>query len=93
MQYLSQGSTLEFGKGFTVRNLQAMYQFYFTFNNTHTLCAELSWSHYRLLMRIDYDTRREFYHRESMNAIGVFTYYNKYPADFNISGIYLYITP
>ncbi len=43
---------VEFGKGFTVRNLRAMRQFYLAFPIWHTVCAELSWSHYRLLMRV-----------------------------------------
>ena len=41
-----------------------MRQFYLAFQNTHILCAELSWSHYRLLMRVEDSSRREFYHRE-----------------------------
>ncbi len=53
--------TTEFGKGYTERNLRAMRQFYLTFPIRHTLCAELSWSHYRLLMQIDDIKRREFY--------------------------------
>jgi predicted nuclease of restriction endonuclease-like (RecB) superfamily len=65
MQYLSERLTEEFGKGFTERNLRAMRQFYLSFPIRHTLCAELSWSHYRLLMRIDDDHRREFYLQES----------------------------
>ena len=64
MQYISQGLSYEFGKSFTVRNLQTMRQFYQTFPNMHTLCAELSWSHYRLLIRIDDKTKRKFYGRE-----------------------------
>jgi predicted nuclease of restriction endonuclease-like (RecB) superfamily len=60
LQSISKGLSTEFGKGFTVRNLQAMRQFYSVFPNTHTLCAELSWSHYRLLMRINNEPRREF---------------------------------
>lgn len=64
LQEISKKLSLEFGKGFTVRNLQAMRQFYVTFPNTHTVCAELSWSHYRLLMKIDNAPRREFYLKE-----------------------------
>ena len=64
LDFLSKSLTEEFGKGFTVRNLQAMRQFYTAFSNTHTLCAYLSWSHYRLLMRIDDETRRGFYLKE-----------------------------
>ncbi len=64
LQFLSENLTDEFGKGFTIRNLQTMRQFYQTFQNTHTLCAQLSWSHYRLLIRIDNDDRRAFYLKE-----------------------------
>lgn len=52
LQYLSEQLTAEFGKGFSVANLKNMRQFYCMFPIRHTLCAELSWSHYRVLMRI-----------------------------------------
>lgn len=64
LEYLSAQLTAEFGKGFTVRNLRAMRQFYCMFPIRHTLCAELSWSHYRLLMRISDETERSFYVKE-----------------------------
>ena len=64
LEFLSKALTDEFGKGFTVRNLRAMRQFYSAFPIWHTLCAELNWSHYRLLMRIDNIERREFYLKE-----------------------------
>jgi len=65
LQYISEKLSIEFGKGFTVRNLQTMRQFYQVFPIPHTLCAELSWSHYRLLIRINNAPRREFYLQES----------------------------
>lgn len=43
----------EFGKGFTERDLRVMRQFYCAFPKRHTLCAELSWSHYRRLLRVN----------------------------------------
>ena len=61
LEYLSAHLTTEFGKGYTVRNLRAMRQFYCCFPNRHTLCAELSWSHYRLLMRVSGEKARIFY--------------------------------
>lgn len=64
LQYLSDQLTSEFGQGFTVRNLRAMRQFYCCFPIRHTLCAELSWSHYRLLMRIPDEKARTFYAEE-----------------------------
>ena len=61
LQYISDRLTVEFGKGYTVRNLRNMRQFYLMFPIRHTLCTELSWSHYRVLMRISDKTAREFY--------------------------------
>ena len=68
IQYLSDKLTAEFGKGFTVRNLQNMRQFYLTFPNAHTLCAELSWSHYRLLLRVSDEQSRLFYLEEAVKS-------------------------
>ncbi len=64
LDYLSKRLTAEFGKGYTVRNLRAMRQFYMCYPIRHTLCAELSWSHYRVLMRISDKTARDFYTEE-----------------------------
>ena len=68
LKYLAQKLTSDFGKGFTERNLRAMRQFYTMFPIRHTLCAELSWSHYRLLMKIEDNARREFYGRECVES-------------------------
>ena len=68
LRYLAQQLTAEFGKGFTERNLRAMRQFHSAFPIRHALCAELSWSHYRLLMKIEDESRREFYWRECIEA-------------------------
>ena len=64
LKYLSEKLTAEFGQGFTVRNLRNMRQFYLVYPKRHTLCAELSWSHYRVLMRIDDEKRRTWYTEE-----------------------------
>jgi len=68
LAYLSERLTAEFGKGFTVRNLRNMRQFYQTFSIRHTLRAELSWSHYRLLMKIDDPNRLDFYLNECADS-------------------------
>lgn len=60
LEYISKQLTKEFGKGFTVTNLKYMRLFYRTFPIRHTLCDELSWSHYRLLMRINDENARRF---------------------------------
>ena len=64
LQYISKRLTTEFGKGYTVANLRNMRQFYLTFPNRYTLCSELSWSHYRILMRIADEKARSFYTEE-----------------------------
>jgi len=64
LRYLSEKLTSEFGAGFAVRNLQMMRKFYLMYQNPNTLCSQLSWSHYRILMRISDDKRREWYTEE-----------------------------
>ena len=68
LKYISERLTVEFGKGFTVRNLRAMRQFYLAFPIWHTVCAELSWSHYRLLMRVANEKERMFYTQEAVKS-------------------------
>jgi predicted nuclease of restriction endonuclease-like (RecB) superfamily len=64
---LSRELTAEFGKGYTVANLKNMRQFYLAFPIGYALRSQLSWTHYRLLMRIDDEVRREFYLQECAN--------------------------
>ncbi|MDD6825134.1 MAG: PDDEXK nuclease domain-containing protein [Oscillospiraceae bacterium] len=64
LRYLSEKLTAEFGTGFAVRNLQMMRKFYLMYQNANTLCSQLSWSHYRILMRISDDKRRAWYTEE-----------------------------
>lgn len=58
---LSKQLTSDFGKGFTTTNLKMMRQFYNTFPNSHTLCDQLTWSHYRLIIRIQAVQRFSIY--------------------------------
>ena len=54
----------EFGAGFTARNLANMVRFAEVFPEEkilHTLCAKLSWSHFRLIIYLDDDLKRDFY--------------------------------
>ena len=53
LKYLSSRLTGEFGKGFDESSLRRMRQFFQVFPIRATLSHELSWSHYRLLIRID----------------------------------------
>ena len=68
LQYLADKLTVEFGKGYSVQNLRNMRQFYRAFPIRSTLCSELSWSHYRLLMRVGNETERAFYADEAVKS-------------------------
>ena len=57
--------TAEFGRGFDERNLRHMRAFYSTFPNWDALRSELSWTHYRLLLRVDSAAAREWYMNEA----------------------------
>ena len=58
--------TVEFGKGFDDSNLRNMRSFYLAFPIRDTLRHELSWSHYRLLCRLDSESKRQYYLNESI---------------------------
>lgn len=47
---------------------QIMRQFYLTFPNGHALRDELSWTHYRLLMKVENESARDFYMREAVKS-------------------------
>jgi predicted nuclease of restriction endonuclease-like (RecB) superfamily len=74
LEELSKKLTIEFGKGFSVQNLRYMRQFYRCFRKRHAvrgesiesvLRPELSWTHYRLLLRVESDKAREWYMNEA----------------------------
>ena len=68
LKELSNQMTRDFGKGFTVANLKNMRQFYLTFPNSYALRSELSWTHYRLLMRVENENARQFYMEEAVKS-------------------------
>jgi len=69
--------TDEFGSGFSYTNLKNFRKFFLAFpdgcqdgdipvaRKGYTVCAELSWSHYRLLMRVEDPAARGILHRRS----------------------------
>ncbi|ALF22921.1 hypothetical protein RO03_07595 [Fusobacterium nucleatum subsp. nucleatum] len=65
---LSKKMTKEFGKGFTVANLKNMRQFYLIFQKSYALRSELTWTHYRLLMRVENENARNFYIEECIKS-------------------------
>ena len=68
LQYLSDKLTAEFGKGYTIANLKNMRQFYRVFQNRYALRSELSWTHYRSLMRVEDEAARKFYIEEAISC-------------------------
>lgn len=68
LEELSERLSVEFGKGFDARNLRNMRQFYLAYPKWNTVCSELSWSHYRLLMRVEDHQARLFYTSEAVKS-------------------------
>ena len=68
LEEISKRLTAEFGKGFDVTNLRKMRQFYLIFPIQDALRLELSWTHYRLLMRVESNAARQFYIDECING-------------------------
>lgn len=71
LKELSTKLSRQFGKGFSVRNLEQMRQFYLAYSISQKSSAEfqapnfqLSWSHYLKLMRIKNMAERSFYEIE-----------------------------
>jgi len=62
---LAKELTAEFGTGFDVTNIRKMRQFYQLFPIRDALRLELSWTHYRLLLRVENDKARDWYASEA----------------------------
>ena len=67
LKNLSEKLIKDYGKGFDESNLRNIRKFYLTFPICDALRHELSWSHYRLLLRVEKDDARSFYMIESIN--------------------------
>lgn len=65
---LSNRLTVDYGKGFDESNLRNMRIFYMRFPKRDALRHELSWTHYRILMRVEKESAREFYLHECVEG-------------------------
>jgi predicted nuclease of restriction endonuclease-like (RecB) superfamily len=66
LKSLSSKLSDEFGRGFSVQNLELMRRFYILFAKSQTLSRKLSWSHYvRLLAFDDQPLKLQFYITET----------------------------
>jgi predicted nuclease of restriction endonuclease-like (RecB) superfamily len=66
LEHISQELTEEFGKWFDTSNLRKMRQFYKTFPIWDSVSLKLSWTHYRVLVRIENQDAREWYINEAI---------------------------
>ena len=67
LENLSKALSESFGKGFSYANLRNFRQFYLTYPDQeicYTVCSKLSWSHNRLIMRLDDPKARAYYLEE-----------------------------
>ena len=65
---LSERLTEEFGRGFDESNLRNMRRFYIAFPIRDAVRPELSWTHYRALMRVEDEKARNFYKDEAAKS-------------------------
>lgn len=68
IEELSRRLAAEFGKGFDRSNLWNMRAFYTAYPKFEALRRELSWTHYRLLLKVNKPEVRSFYEVECANA-------------------------
>lgn len=64
IKILSKRLTNEFGKGFSVSNIQMMRRYYLEYKIQQTASVKLTWSHYCELMGISDTDKRKFYEKE-----------------------------
>ena len=64
---LSERLTTDFGKGFDTSNLLNMRRFYLAFPIQDSLRPELSWTHYRKLIKVKDTAARNWYMNEAAN--------------------------
>ena len=73
----------DFGKTFDARELRRMRQFYACFPKRDSLRPELTWTHYRLLLRVENIEARNYYIKESISQ-----HWSTRKLDRNISSQY-----
>jgi predicted nuclease of restriction endonuclease-like (RecB) superfamily len=64
-KYIAESLEPEYGTGFSRRQIELSRQFYRTFPIANVLHSQLSWTHYKMLIRVDDAYKRDFYIAES----------------------------
>ena len=67
IERLSIELTEEYGSGFSKRNLEMMRKFYGYFPIAQSVLAQLSWTHYQLIIRVENPLARDYYINEVMS--------------------------
>lgn len=67
IQNLAKSIEADFGSGFSYRQLAFCRQFYRTYPIVNTVCSQLNWSQYKLLISIADEDKRQYYQLESIN--------------------------
>ena len=67
LQDLAQKLTAAYGCGFTVTNLKYMRKFYQLFPISHALRDQLTWTHYRTLLKVEDEKARNYYLEECIH--------------------------
>jgi len=68
LQALSERLSKQYGQNLSVRNLRYMRRFYQVFPKWNAVRSELSWTHYRLLVKVEKETAREYYLNEAIEC-------------------------
>ena len=79
---LSRALTAEFGKGFSLANLKNFRKFHLIYpdgGRSYALRSKLTWSHHRLIMRVESPSAREYYitHAQRENRPPEFDFHGK----------------
>jgi hypothetical protein len=65
-KFVSEQLEPEYGSGFSKRQVELFRQFYRTFPIANALRSQLGWTHYKMLIRLDNQDKREFYIAEAL---------------------------
>ncbi|MCA4897270.1 MAG: YhcG family protein [Bacteroidota bacterium] len=68
LKQISRNLSLEYGKGFDESNLRHMRNFFSSFPIQDALRPELSWTHYRLILKVERSDAKEFYMKEAIEG-------------------------
>lgn len=66
IKFIAEQLEPQYGSGFSKRQIELFRQFYRTFPIANTLYSQLSWSQYKLLIRLDTQDKRDFYIAETV---------------------------